>query len=255
MNYNKLKIEVCCYSIESAAAAMQGGADRIELCDNLFEGGTTPSVGVIKTVRDLVDIELFVMIRPRGGDFLYTREELLAMKHSIKSAKELGIDGVVLGVLNKQGSINTKAMKELIELARPLQVTIHRSFDLTLDPFQALEDAIRLGVDRILTSGQRQTAYEGINMIKSLVDIAGNSLSIMAGSGISESNVNSIVKETGVNEIHLSAKTSRQSVMDYQPNNISLGDPRFSEFTLEVADAQRIKNYRLLTSNYLDRTA
>ena len=242
-------IEVCCYSIESALAAQQGGADRIELCDNLFEGGTTPSYGIMKTVRQKVNTDLFAMIRPRGGDFNYSQPELESMFFNIKLAKELGLNGVVLGVLNVDGTFDLEVMKRLIEAARPLEVTIHRSFDLTIDPFQALEDAIDLGVNRILTSGQKNIAYDGIPLIRSLNEIAGDKLSIMPGSGINENNICEIIAQTGVKEFHVSARSARPSSMQYQNQYIALGDPRFSEYSIDVADPQRIRKYRGLTKS------
>ena len=208
-------IEVCCYSIESALAAQQGGADRIELCDNLFEGGTTPSLGIMKAVRSKVEIALFAMIRPRGGDFNYSELELESMFHDIILAKKLGLNGVVLGVLNTNGTFNLEVMKRLIEAANPLEVTIHRSFDLTIDPFQSLEDAIGLGVNRILTSGQKNSAFDGIPLISSLTEIAGDKVSIMPGSGISEHNICEIIAKTGAREFHVSAKSVRPSKMNF----------------------------------------
>ncbi len=252
MSIDHINIEVCCYSIASAQAAFQAGADRIELCDNLFEGGTTPSTGTMKLVRNLVDTKLYTMIRPRGGDFLYTDLEMEAMLMDIEAAKAIQLDGIVLGVLKKNGTLDTERMKELIEAAKPLEITLHRAFDLTIDPFQALEDAIGLGVDRILTSGQKTNAFDGIPLIKSLVELAGDTLSIMPGSGINEGNVCDIISQTGAHEFHVSAKNSKASLMEFKPAEISLGDSRFSEYSMEVADAQRITHYRQLTKNLVN---
>ncbi len=242
-------IEVCCYSIESALAAQLGGADRIELCDNLFEGGTTPSMGIMKAVRSKVEIDLFAMIRPRGGDFNYSEFELESMFYDIMQAKELGLNGVVFGVLNTNGTFNLEVMKRLVEAAKPLEVTIHRSFDLTIDPFQSLEDAIGLGVDRILTSGQKNNAFDGIPLISSLAQIAGDKVSIMPGSGINEHNICELIAKTGAKEFHVSAKSARPSKMSFQPENITLGDPRYSEYSRDVADSQRIRKYRSLVKD------
>lgn len=158
-------LEICIDSVHSAIAAQEGGAVRVELCDNLFEGGTTPSAGCIQLVRENIHIDLNVIIRPRGGDFLYSPLEFEIMKQDIKIAKQLGANGVVLGILNKDGTIDQKRTAELIALARPMTVTFHRAFDVTRDPFEALEQLIDLGVDRILTSGQENTVLEGMDRL------------------------------------------------------------------------------------------
>lgn len=242
-------IEVCCYSIESALAAQLGGASRIELCDNLFEGGTTPSMGIMQAVRSQVEIDIFAMIRPRGGDFNYSELELESMLYDIAQAKKLGLNGVVLGVLNTNGTFNLEVMKRLVEAAKPLEVTIHRSFDLTIDPFQSLDDVIGLGVDRILTSGQKNKAFDGLPLIRSLIEIAGDKVSIMPGAGISEGNVRELITKTGAKEFHVSAKGSLPSKMSFQPENINLGDPRSSEYTRDVADPQRIRKFLSLVND------
>src|SRR5690349_2156154 len=163
-----MKVEIVVYNIDSAMKAQAGGADRIELCENPGEGGTTPSYGTIELVRQNVSLDVFVMIRPRGGDFHYSSYEFHAMKRDISMCQKLSVDGIVLGILNSDGTIDKKRCKELIDKARPLKVTCHRAFDMTVDPFAALEDCIEVGFDRILTSGQRNTALEGVNLIAEL---------------------------------------------------------------------------------------
>ena len=182
-------IEACVNSAISAIEAQKGGADRVELCENLHDGGTTPSAGTIKFARKNLHIGLFVMIRPRGGDFLYSEDEFEIMKEDIKVARELGADGVVFGILKPDGTIDLERMKTLVDLARPMGITCHRAFDMTADPFQAMEDLITLGIDRILTSGQQKTASEGASLILELIQRSNGRIIIMPGSGVKEDNI------------------------------------------------------------------
>src|SRR5258708_32475695 len=200
-----MTIEIVVYNIESARKAEEGGADRIELCDNPGEGGTTPSIGTVEVVRRNVNLDVFIMLRPRGGDFCYSNDEFYSMKRDLLQSQKLSVDGFVLGILNPNGTIDKKRCKELIDKARPLKVTCHRAFDMTRDPFEALEDCIEVGFDRILTSGQHPKALQGVALIQQLVQKAGNRISIMAGSGVNEDTVKEIVTRTGVKEIHFSA--------------------------------------------------
>lgn|SRR5690606_5305561 len=203
--------EIVVFNIESAINAQKGGADRIELCDNPAEGGTTPSFGVMEIVRQAVSMDVYAMVRPRGGDFVYLAFEYYAMKRDIEMCKRASMDGVVLGILKPDGTLDKDRCKKLIDAARPMKVTCHRAFDVTRDPFEALEACIEVGFDRILTSGQAQTAPEGLTLIKELVERAGNRISIMPGSGIHEGNAKQIIDSTGAKEIHFSAKEFHQS--------------------------------------------
>jgi copper homeostasis protein len=203
--------EIVVFNIESAINAQKGGADRIELCDNPAEGGTTPSFGVMEIVRQAVSMDVYAMVRPRGGDFVYSAFEYYAMKRDIEMCKRASMDGVVLGILKPDGTLDKDRCKKLIDAARPMKVTCHRAFDVTRDPFEALEACIEVGFDRILTSGQAQTAPEGLTLIKELVERAGNRISIMPGSGIHEGNAKQIIDSTGAKEIHFSAKEFHQS--------------------------------------------
>jgi copper homeostasis protein len=198
-------VEIVVYNIESAVHAQKGGADRIELCDNPLEGGTTPSYGVIDMVRQSLSIDVFVMIRPRGGDFVYTAYEYHAMKRDIEMCKRASVDGVVFGMLKPDGHLDKERCRKLIELARPLKVTCHRAFDVAADPFQTLEDCIEVGFDRILTSGRQPKAIQGTALLAELVKRANGRISIMAGSGVSVDNAQAIIQETGVHEVHFSA--------------------------------------------------
>ncbi|MEO1087359.1 MAG: copper homeostasis protein CutC, partial [Acidobacteriota bacterium] len=177
-------VEVCLDSADSAVAAAEGGARRVELCDNLIEGGTTPSAGMIAATRRRVTIGLQVMIRPRGGDFLYSDAEVEAMLYDVGVAKDLGADGVVFGVLCADGTVDRDATARLIDAARPMSVTFHRAFDMTRDPFEALDALIELGVDRLLTSGQEATVADGVELLTALVERAGDRLVVMPGCGL-----------------------------------------------------------------------
>lgn len=201
-----MKVEICTNSVHSAVAAQEGGAHRIELCCNLKEGGLTPSAGTIQLARKWLAIEIFVLIRPRVGDFCYSDIEMETMLKEIFFCKEQGMDGVVLGVLQKDHTIDRERTALLIEAAKPLQVTFHRAFDLLPDPFIGLEQLVELGVDRILTSGQATSAIKGQTLIKDLVERAQNRITILAGGGLSPQNMFSFVQYTGVPEVHLSAK-------------------------------------------------
>ena len=241
-------VEIVVYNIESAMKAQEGGADRIELCDNPGEGGTTPSAGVIELVRQNLSIDVYVMIRPRGGDFYYSNYEFHAMKRDITQCQKLSVDGVVFGMLNTDGTIDKRRCQELIARARPLKVTCHRAFDMACDPFEALEDCIEAGFDRILTSGREPQAAKGASLIAELVRKADGRIIIMAGSGVNEENVETIVTQTGVTDIHFSATTSRPSPMQYVQSKIAaMGQQASSEYQLRTVDPQRIRKTRELS--------
>lgn len=237
--------EVVVYNIESALNAQKGGADRIELCDNPGGGGTTPSAGTIEVLREVLDISLFVMIRPREGDFCYSAHEYKAMKRDIAHCKDLGVDGVVFGILSPNGTLDKRRCRELVELARPLQVTCHRAFDMTKDPFAALEDCVDAGFDRILTSGQKVRALAGVPLIGELVEQSRGRISIMAGCGVNEESVGDIVGSTGINEIHFSAETIRESLMQYKnPKIKGMGSTIGKEYMVGTVSTERVKEIR-----------
>jgi copper homeostasis protein len=245
----EMLLEICAGSLHSALAAQAGGAHRIELCDNLDQGGTTPSPGIITQAVRLLEIPVFVLIRPRPGDFLYSEEEFQAMKDDIFFCKKHGAKGVVLGILKDDGTVDTKRTGELIQLARPMQVTFHRAFDFTRDPFSALEDIISLGVDRILTSGQAATAMEGAPLINELVMRAENRIRIIPGSGVNEENVAELVRKTGVREVHASLRSRVTSSMDFQGSGASMGLPGSDESSWLETDKERVRQFLEILQN------
>ena len=242
-----MQIEIVVYNIESSLRAQQGGADRIELCDNPGEGGTTPSYGTIENVRQNVSMDVYVMIRPRGGDFHYSNYEFHAMKRDIAQCQKISVDGIVFGILNPDGTIDKKRCKELIDKARPLKVTCHRAFDMTRDPFEALEDCIEAGFDRILTAGQQAQALKGADLIGELIKRANGRIAIMPGSGVNENTVAEIVSKSKAKEIHFSATAFRESEMKFKNQQIAgMGSDEGAEFKLRTVDPERIKNIRLI---------
>jgi copper homeostasis protein len=246
MTNKKILIEVCVDAVESALAAQEGGADRVELCDNLIEGGTTPSAGMIALARKNLDIGLQVIIRPRGGDFCYSEVEFEVMQHDIELAKSLGADGVVIGILTPEGRVDLERNQKLIELARPLNVTFHRAFDMAKDPIQALENLITLGVDRILTSGQAFSVLEGLDLIAELVQRAEGRVIIMPGGG-TERNVPKVIAQTGVCEIHVIGPKAIDSSMTYRNQRVFMGgELRPPEYARLITDADKIRGYRKL---------
>lgn len=243
-------LEIVVYNFESAMKAQEGGADRIELCDNPGEGGTTPSAGMIELVRQNLSIDVYVMIRPRGGDFCYSNYEFHMMKRDLSLCQRYSVDGVVFGILNPDATIDRKRCQELIQRARPLKVTCHRAFDMARDPFEALEDCIEAGFDRILTSGLRTRAVDGADLIGRLVEKAAGRISIMAGSGLAEETVATVVNRSRVSEIHFSAVAYRDSKMEYKnPLLNGMGVEGSDEYKVRTVDPQRVKNIRALAES------
>ncbi len=237
------KLEICVDNIESAITAQEAGADRIELCGNLPEGGTTPGLGTIRAIRENISIGLHVIIRPRGGDFLYTHAEYDIMRRDIYICGENGVDGIVVGILLPDGSIDIDRTARLIEMARPMASTFHRAFDLNSDPLTGVEAVISSGADRLLTSGQMNKAEQGLKLIRQLVEISGDRLIIMPGSGINESNIATIALSTKATEFHLTGRKAIDSGMNFRRNDVFLGGtPDIQEFTRKVADGEIIRS-------------
>lgn len=208
-------LEIAVFNINSALHAANAGAHRLELCENPHDGGTTPSYGTLKILREKVSIPVFPIIRPRGGDFLYTDSEFEVMQKDILLCKELQFEGVVIGLLHADGTIDTVRTKKLVEFAYPMEVTFHRAFDRASNPLQALEDVISCGCNRILTSGQVPNAWDGRELIKQLVIQAANRIIIMPGSGVRGSNIKELAAFTGAVELHSSARVLQPSAMSY----------------------------------------
>lgn len=235
-----MKIEICAFSLESCLIAQASGAARIELCGGAGEGGTTPSIGLIELAREQLNIDLYAMIRPRGGDFLYNETELAVMRRDIETAKKAGADGVVLGLLNADGTVDEEKTAELIQLAHPLPVTFHRAFDLTRDPLEALEAVIRTGAKRILTSGQQASAEAGIPLLTKLAEQADNRIEIMAGAGVTTANA-ALLAATGVHALHLTGKKVMNSGMEYRNPNVPMASVAMSEYEWLSTSSEVVK--------------
>jgi len=234
-------VEVAVDSVGSAVAVQGGGAGRIELCAGLLEGGTTPSAGMIAACRERVAIPLFVLIRPRSGDFLYDDAELAVMRRDIAVARDLGADGIVIGALRPDGTVDADRASALVDAARPLEVTFHRAFDFTRDAAEALAAATALGIDRVLTSGWAATALDGIGTLTELVRTAGGRPVIVAAGGITEDNVARIVRTTGVREVHVRAAARKHSAMSYRRANLSLAKPPLGEYARLETDRGQVE--------------
>lgn len=237
-----MKLEICIDSVESALAAQAGGADRVELCAGLMEGGLTPSAGMIKAVRSRVTLGLMVIIRPRGGDFLYDDAEIEVMLEDIAVAKELGADGVVIGCLKADGGIDGEKTRALMQAAGSLEITFHRAFDVSRDAYESLELLAGLGVHRILTSGQEASVLEGADLIRDLVKAAGSRTIILPGGGITPRNIGKIAALTGASEFHLSCRRSVDSGMHYRNHRPAMGAALYPpEYSRKVADEAAIR--------------
>lgn len=240
-----MKLEICIDSVEGAIAAEKGGADRVELCDNLLEGGTTPSAGTIRRAVASVGIGVNVIIRPRGGDFCYTDVAFEVMQEDVAFAKSAGANAVVIGILNPDGTVDRDRCGALIEAARPMAVTFHRAFDMVRDGHEALDALIDLGVDRVLTSGLEETALEGMDLLADLVKRAGDRIVIMPGGGITERNIARIVAGTGAKEVHVSARSTLDSAMTFRDTHAFMGGEfRPPEYSRKETDQGRVSAFR-----------
>jgi copper homeostasis protein len=233
-------VEVCVDSVASAIAAEEGGAHRLELCSNLAEGGVTPSAGVIAMVRQQVAIDLRVLIRPRAGDFCYSPDEFDVMSRDVVLAKQLGANGVALGILDADGNVDITRTRDLVKLARPLQVTFHRALDMARDLNEALEAVLETGCDRILTSGAALTAEQGIATIARLGNSAANRIQIVAAGGIREHNVRQIVEKTGVCEVHAALQTPIPSQMRFRNESTTMSSLQGGEYQRFVVLAETV---------------
>lgn len=236
------KIEICVEGIDGLVAAQQAGADRVELCASLLEGGLTPSLGVIREALRIATIPFHVIVRPRGGDFLYSELEFRSMLEDVKVLRDMGVAGVVIGCLTPEGTIDEVRTKTLVDAARPMAVTCHRAFDMTCDYRAALEALIRCGVDRVLTSGQRDTAQEGCAILKDITDLANGRIIVMGCGALDTGNIAQVRKASGVDEMHFAALKTIKSGMEFRNPHVGMGGTaleREYEITLTDEDAVR----------------
>ena len=241
---NKFLLECATDSVESALAAAKGGADRLELCANLIIGGTTPTLALYDEVRSHSDIPLFILIRPRFGDFLYTDYEANVICREIEMFQKAGAEGVVIGSLNKDGSLNEEHMKRFIDSAKDMSVTLHRAFDMCADPFETLKQAKELGVNTILTSGQAPSSLEGIDLYEKLIEKANGEISILAGGGIKASTIEKLLKQTSLTAFHMSGKIVVESGMEFRNPAVSMGLPGISEYNIWLTDENNVREAR-----------
>ncbi len=237
-------LEICVDSVESAIAAQAGGAQRVELCSDLNEGGITPSAGLIQAVRRHVGIEVFVMVRPRGGDSFYTDHEYDVMKADVIQAKDLGADGIVLGLLDQEGHVDVERIRELVRLACPMQVTFHRAFDMSANLDESLARVIETGANRILTSGGMQTVTQGAEQVMHLIHAARGRIQIMAGGGIRQENIRKIALRTHATEFHCSLRIRTQSPVTFQNHGLKLGTVANDEFARYVVLEENVRGLR-----------
>jgi len=236
-----MDLEVCIDSVESAIAAENGGARRVELCSDLLEGGITPGAGLIASVRRRIAIDLFVMIRPRGGDFYSTGLEFEVMQEEIACARSLGADGIVLGLLDQDGRVDVPRTRHLVELANPLPVTFHRAIDMTPDLHAALKDVLETGACRILTSGGKPDATDGMREIARMVESAQGRIAIMPGGGVSPDTIAAIAETTGANEFHSSARTALRSPVRFRKPGMAMGDIEDREYRRFVVREENVR--------------
>ncbi|XP_015279488.1 PREDICTED: copper homeostasis protein cutC homolog isoform X1 [Gekko japonicus] len=249
---NGFLMEVCVDSVESAVNAERGGAGRLELCANLMEGGTTPSIGLLQVVKQCIRVPVFVMIRPRGGDFLYSDREVEVMKADVRLAKQYGADGLVFGALTEDGRVDTELCAALLAVSRPLPVTFHRAFDMVYDPLAALETLISLGFERVLTSGCDSSALEGLPLIKRLTEQAKGRIVVVPGGGITERNLQRILEGSGASEFHCSARSASDSGMKFRNPSVTMGGYlSASEYSIKVADVAKVRTLNAIAKNIL----
>lgn len=243
---NNFTLEVCADSVESVLAAERGGANRIELCQNLVIGGTTPSPALFREIRRFSDIRIHILIRPRYGDFCYTEHEFSIMKEEIRTFRKLGAQGIVIGILKPDGTLDVERMRELIQEAGEMSVTLHRAFDVCANPYEALEQAVDLGVNTILTSGQRNKCTEGVDLLKELEVRSRGRIEIQAGAGVDAAAIRELFPKTNIHAYHMSGKIVLDSAMKYRKEGVSMGMPSLSEFDLIRTDENLIREVQEL---------
>ena len=245
-HHNGYILECCVDSVESALAAKKGGADRLELCSNLVIGGTSPSLALFQQIRENTNIRIHVLLRPRFGDFLYTSHELSIIEKEIRMFREAGAEGIVIGCLKPDGSLDCEAMSRLIDHAGQMSITLHRAFDMCKDPFRTLDEAQSLGIHTILTSGCQPSCLKGIDLLRQLDERADGKVSIMAGAGINSNAVQLLLKQTKITAFHMSGKKIRESQMQFRNPAVSMGIPGMSEYEIWETDSQEVALVRKL---------
>ncbi len=243
-------LEACVDSVESALAAARGGASRLELCGSLIIGGVTPNPWLFQEIRKHTDIRIHVLIRPRFGDFCYTEEEFILIREAVKEFKKLGAEGVVIGCLKPDGTLNMEQMKILMEEAGDMSVTLHRAFDVCADPYETMEQAISLGIDTILTSGQKNVCTLGADLLKELVEKSAGRITIQAGSGVNAEVIREVHKKTGAAAFHMSGKKTLDSAMTYRKEGVNMGLPSLSEFEVWRTDEEEIRKARKVLDEF-----
>jgi copper homeostasis protein len=243
-------LEACVDSVESALAAARGGASRLELCGSLVIGGTTPNPWLFQEIRKHTDIRIHVLIRPRFGDFCYTEEEFILIREAVREYKKLGAEGVVIGCLNPDGTMNMEQMKILMEEAEGMSVTLHRAFDVCADPYETMEQAISLGIDTILTSGQKNVCTLGTELLKDLVEKSAGRIRVQVGSGVNAEVIREVYPKTGVTAFHMSGKKTLDSEMKYRKEGVNMGLPSLSEFEVWRTDENAIREARQVLDQF-----
>jgi len=233
-------LEACVDTVESAIEAKKGGANRLELCSNLLVGGTSPSLALYELVKATTAMRVHVLIRPRSGDFCYTDYEFQVMKREIEIFKHAGAEGVVIGILQADGTLDIERMQELIATASGMHITLHRAFDVAEDPYQALENSKALGVDTILTSGQKNHCIDGVSLIQELVERSEKRVDIMVGSGVNADNIDKLIRITGAHTFHLSGKKRYDSPMTYRKEGVTMGVNQIDEYACWLTDSEKI---------------
>ena len=237
-------LEACVDSVESAMAAVRGGATRLELCGSLVIGGTTPNPWLFKEIRRLSNIRIHALIRPRFGDFCYTDEEFILIKEAVREYRRLGAEGVVIGNLNPDGTLNMEQMKVLMEEAGDMSVTLHRAFDVCADPYQTMEQAISLGIDTILTSGQKNVCTLGTDLLRDLVEKSAGRIVIQVGSGVNADVISEVYPKTHATAYHMSGTVTLDSSMVYRKEGVNMGLPSISEYEIWRTDEEAVRKAR-----------
>ena len=246
-------LEACVDSVESALSAAKGGADRLELCGSLVIGGTTPNPWLFQEIRKHTDIRIHALIRPRFGDFCYTDEEFILIREAVKEFRRLGAEGVVIGILKPDGTLNMEQMKRLMEDAEGMSVTLHRAFDVCADPYETMEQAISLGIDTILTSGQKNICTAGADLLKDLVEKSAGRITIQVGSGVNADVIRELQPKTGATAFHMSGKVTMDSEMEYRREGVNMGLPSLSEYEIWRTDEEAVHRARQVLDGFCGR--